>query len=431
MRQWLFAVTVAITSLGTSAAMAAGPSFPRVGGINMGDPYNYNDPAYQAALGKLDVMILKTYPGRTSWNPAITAIKKINPQALVFFYVTVSERNTSSSSGTAWDAYLSKLNTMKWWLYPTGTSGSPVTSPYGSTFKSINVSTYTKRDSAGLNGIEWMTKFYYDQYYKPNTAADGFFMDNLLTMPNVSGDWNRDGTTDSKTAAISGTYWRQGYATYLKKIKTLMPGKPQIGNIGALGVATATYPEYAGLLDGGVIEGLIGKSWSVETFAGWKEALNRYRKVMKATIGRKLVIVNQWGSPTDYQGARYGIATTLLDDGYHSYTNTAKGYTGVVWFDEYNANLGQAVSLPPTAAWKSGVWRRDFENGISLVNPKGNGPRTVTLEGDFILLKGAQAPTVNSGKTVRTVTLKDRDGLILKRVTPVAKPAAPAVPSFD
>ncbi len=32
-----------------------------------------------------------------------------------------------------------------------------------------------------------------------------------------------------------------------------------------------------------------------------------------------------------------------------------------------------------------------------LVNPKGNGQREVTLEGDFVKLKGTQAPSVNDG----------------------------------
>ena len=27
---------------------------------------------------------------------------------------------------------------------------------------------------------------------------------------------------------------------------------------------------------------------------------------------------------------------------------------------------------PPTAAWQSGVWRRNFQNGTVLVSPRGN-----------------------------------------------------------
>jgi len=431
MRHWWFAVTLAITSLGTSAALAAEPPFPRVGGINMGDPFNYNDPDYQAALAKLDVMILKTYPGRPSWNPAIRAIKRINPDALVFLYITANERDIRAQKGTGWNAYLQKLDSMKWWLYTSGTTGTPVQSPFGAGYRSINVTPYTKRDSSGLDAIEWITKFYVDEYYKPNSAADGFFMDNVLAAPNVDGDWNVDGKLDKKTDPAAATYWRQGYAAYFKKVRELMPGKIQIGNIGGLGAANAVYPEYAGLIDGGVVEGWIGKSWSVETFSGWKEMMNRYRKVMKAVTGRKIVIVNQWGDPKDYQAARYGITSCLMDNGYHSFTNTAAGYSGVVWFDEYDANLGAPVSLPPTAAWKNGIYRRDFENGIALVNPKGNGAKTVTLDGDFVALKGTQAPSINTGDTVRTVTLQDRDSIILKRLKPVTKPAAPAMTSLD
>ena len=88
-------------------------------------------------------------------------------------------------------------------------------------------------------------------------------------------------------------------------------------------------------------------------------------------------------------------------------------YRGVPWFDEYSVKLGAATSGPSTSAWQSGVYRRNFQNGIVLVNPKGNGTRTVTLEANYVKVRGTQAPSVNNGATVRTVTLKDRDGIIL------------------
>jgi hypothetical protein len=71
------------------------------------------------------------------------------------------------------------------------------------------------------------------------------------------------------------------------------------------------------------------------------------------------------------------------------------------------------------------VYRRDFEKGIALVNPKGNGTQTVTFDSDFYTLKGTQAPSVNTGALVRTVTLKDRDGIILLRKTPAKRPNPP------
>src|SRR6185312_5727812 len=129
MRQLLVSVcTVGLALSGAQAFAYTDPPFPRVGGINMGDPYNYDDPTYQAALAKLDVMILKTYPGRASWNTAIQAIKLKNPDAVVVFYVNANERDPRIVTGSGWNPYVQKLDSMKWWLYTSGTTGTRVPS---------------------------------------------------------------------------------------------------------------------------------------------------------------------------------------------------------------------------------------------------------------------------------------------------------------
>jgi hypothetical protein len=172
------------------------------------------------------------------------------------------------------------------------------------------------------------------------------------------------------------------------------------------------------------MEAYIGKSWSVETWGGWAPMFAQYKQVMSALAAPKLGLFNVWGAKTDYQNMRYGLATCLLDDGYFAYTDTAAGYYGVVWFDELDQKLGSGQAKP-TAAWQKGVWRRDFDNGIALVNPKGNGPQTVTLEGPYIKIRGSQDPVTNNGQTVTSVTLKDRDGIILLRPKPISRPATP------
>ena len=156
---------------------------------------------------------------------------------------------------------------------------------------------------------------------------------------------------------------------------------------------------------------------SVEDWGGWTKMMTQYRATMAALNPPKLLIFNQHGDPADYQSFRYGFGSCLMDDGYYSFTANAQGYYGVVEFDEYNANLGVPVWMPPTRPWSNGVWRRDFEHGIALVNPKGNGVQTVALEGPFVKLNGTQAPAVNNGQTVTSVTLQDRDGIVLRRPT--------------
>jgi hypothetical protein len=423
------AATLAALALSNVASAFDPPPFPRVAGIQIGSPFNYNDPAYQAALAKQSFMILADYPtmapGGMSMQSIVQAIKAKNPAALVFVYVNMNELRADQAAGTIWGPMRDKVSAMKWWLYTDGKMNSIVQGSFGiAGDQAVNTTLFTPKDSDGNTAVDWYTKYFVSTYYKPAPALDGFFMDNATWKPYIDGDFNRDGKIDSQKDPTVQSWFRQGYAHYFQTVKTLMPGKLQLGNIGDWGTPTATTPELQGLVNGGVLEGFIGKSWSVETWGGWTAMMNQYRKTMAGMAAPKLGIFNQWGSPTDYQAMRYGLGSCLLADAYYSFTDNAKGFAGVVWFDELDAKLG-AGSAAPTAAWSKGVWRRDFDNGIVLVNPKGNGPQTVTLGGSFVKIKGKQDPTTNDGQTVTTVTLKDRDGIILMRPTPVTRPAAP------
>jgi hypothetical protein len=423
------AATIALAASTTSFAWNP-PNFPRVGGIQIGSPFNYQDPTYEANLAKQSIMVLADYPtmapGGMAMQQAVSNIKAKNPNALVFTYVNANQLRPDQALGTtSWGPFRTQINSMKWWLYSDKSLSQFVNSGFGTAGdNAINMTLFTPKDSSGNTAIDWMTRFFVNTYSKPAPAIDGFFMDNVFWRPYIDGDWNRDGVVDSQTNPTVQSWLRQGYARYFSLVKTLMPGKYQLGNIGDWGNPSSTLTEYQGMVNGGVLEAFIGKSWSVETWAGWANMLAQYRKVMSASAAPKLVIFNQWGSSTDYQGMRYGLGTCLLDDGYYSFTDTSAGYYGVVWFDELDQSLG-AAQAAPTAAWQKGVWRRDFDNGIVLVNPKGNGPQTVTLETSYLKIKGTQDPATNSGQTVTTVTLKDRDGIMLLRPNPVTRPATP------
>ncbi len=162
--------------------------------------------------------------------------------------------------------------------------------------------------------------------------------------------------------------------------------------------------------------------------------MRRYRVNMATVLPPQLVIFGQAGVANDYRGVRYGLTSCLMDNGYYQFSLAGKEYTGTFWFDEFDAKLGNATSGPSTAAWQKGVYRRDFENGIALVNPRGNGVQTVQLETSYKKLSGTQDPAVNNGQTVQTVTLQDRDGIILMRMTAGAtatKPNPPAAVSVQ
>ena len=54
----LFAAAAATLLLAISASAADSPPFPRLAGVNIGGPHDYDDPAYQAKLAKLNLSLL-------------------------------------------------------------------------------------------------------------------------------------------------------------------------------------------------------------------------------------------------------------------------------------------------------------------------------------------------------------------------------------
>jgi hypothetical protein len=405
------------------------PQYPLLGGYLISSPQNYDDATYSTNIAKLNFAILTVWPswvGSTGKNmqQTVQAIKAKNPNEVVVLYQDINELKTSPAA--VWDTLLSQLNSNHWWLYSSGTGGSLVVSDFGGGNYETNTTAVYPANSSNQRYIDWRASWNVTNFYTPNPSIDGFYTDNVFWSPRVNGDWQQNGTTDSDSSPTVQQWYRQGFAQYINNLKAAMPGKYQTGNIADWGGTSSVITEYNQLLQGGVMEGMIGESWSYET-RGFSQMMAAYQKMMNAIAAPQLVIFAQDGSLTDYQGMRYGLASCLLGNAYYYFSNGG-GYSGVNWFDEFNANLGAATSAPfPTTAYQNGVYRRDFQNGIALVSPKGNGTQTVTLETSYKKLSGTQDSSVNNGATVTSVTLNDRDGIILMRLTSQAVPAAPTL----
>ena len=423
-----FVAGCAALLLSTGAAAADKPSFPRLAGVNIGGPHNYADPAYYTKLAKLDMAVLGYWPGwrddGVTMEQVVRKIKAINPDTKIFLYQNSMQVDDSSGASAP---LREKADQMHWWAYASGGSGSRLQTTYGAnTNKPIhltNPTLFTPRDNNGYQWWEYHARWVVNNYYKPNPSIAGLYEDNVFWTPRVDADWNRDGTIDPAKSVNAGKWLREGYNRRFGLMHQLMPGKYQIGNIADWGAKQAVLTDLVGILDGGVMEGILGSGYSPEKWGSWPEMMRWYRKTMDAIAEPKLVIFDHHGDPTNYQAMRYGLASCLLDNAYYAFSSD--GYHGVEWFDEFDQNLGQATSPPATVAWQKGVYRRDFENGIALVNPRGNGPVEVVLEGDFKRITGKQAPGVNNGQTARKIQLNDRDGIILLRVKSQPLPSAP------
>ncbi len=403
--------------------------FPRLASVNYGPPMDFERAQYQKDLARVSVVFLQYWPGweqgrRMNMEQVVQSIKRENPKTRVFLYINSNEVAMDS---VVWSDIVNWLNRNNGWLYLNGTTGEPLRSSWvPQTYRAINNSIHGPKDSTGRNFVEWYADWVLEKYYRPHPSIDGFFMDNVMTANPVRGDWNRDGQTDASSGADPSRWLRQGYVQHFQRTEKAMPGKFLMGNVVTWAAASTPTPEYMNLLHGGLFEHAIGETWSPESSAtGFRDVLQRYRKKMSMLKPPKLLVFDQLGDVTDYQAFRYGLGISLLDDGYYSFTDRKKGFHGVHWFDEFDVRLGAATSPPPASAWQKGIWRRDFENGVVLVNPKGNGAVELDLGAEFRRVSGKQAPSVNSGGVAGKVRLADRDGIILLRASARARPQAP------
>lgn len=93
--------------------------------------------------------------------------------------------------------------------------------------------------------------------------------------------------------------------------------------------------------------------------------------------------------------------------------------TGDVWFDDVHFQQGA-----------TNLYRRDFENGVVLVNPSDQS-LTVPLGSAYRRLLGAVDPTANDGATVTQITVPPSDARFLLRTTVAPPDTIPPAPVQD
>jgi len=407
---------LALAGLFTWNVFAAPPvktTFPKIGGMNIGAK-NYGDAAYQTDLAKLDLVILGFYRGWRSGSitikSAVLSLKAKNPNLWVGQYTIINEAYDDTVAHAANKDLYYKLYQANWWLRDSAGNKVQWTTAYG-TFET-NFTEFSAPDGQGKRYPQWLAERDFGIYFD-TIPFDIWYFDNVMYKPRTHGDYNLDGINDNPDNAGVQAAFRRGMAAEWQRSRELKPGIYCVGNTDG----DLSQTEIAGKLDGGFLEGHFGISWSPETWAGWNVAMTTYHNVMRNTVAPKLTMFNTQGNTSDYKLMRYGLASTLMDNGYYCFTDTAKGYSSVPWFDEFDVDLGTAVDTPQTSAWQKGVYRRLFQKGLALVNPKGNGTKTVYVGPGYKRFLGTQAPAINSGAIVTdSVTLPERDGIILVKI---------------
>jgi hypothetical protein len=145
-------------------------------------------------------------------------------------------------------------------------------------------------------------------------------------------------------------------------------------------------------------------------------------------------ILYPYGTSTFYKYMRYGLTASLLAGVYFDPNLGSDNENNSWWFDEYWIDIatGRPTDILETGSGylgeplgdfyivQSNVYRRDFENGIVLLNNT-SGSSTVNLGGTYRYLdatNGGQDPVANLGGETDSVTMSWYDGRILLNPLP-------------
>ncbi len=435
----VLAVFVAVSCVALNApALANGKAlkstFPRIGAIEIAGTHDTVKPEYRQALAKHDIVILgmwRGWSGRDSetneqlrMRDVVVDIKNRAAQdgnggILIGKYTIFMESGSDGTPGSASYDRWTKLHSEvgpgyatnnDWWAR--NSNGENVGSYPGSW--NTNVTEFVQRDSNGDTWPEWAATRAYEVYFRDVPEMDIWYIDNWFYRPRVTADWDGDGTNDDRKSDFVGREYRKGFINGLRRARQLAPNMIVMGNVDGepqISKGMLTEPEYRGQV-AALYEGAMGMTWSQETWGTWETMMEQYQTTLQNAKDR-LLIMTVHGDATDYKAMRYGLASCLMDDGFYYYTSHDREFRSALWFDEYDVDLGRPIDPPQFSAWQKGVYRRRFENGMVLVNPKGNGTQTLAVEPGYKRIAGTQDTRTNSGQSVNSLQLAERDGIVL------------------
>ncbi len=243
---------------------------------------------------------------------------------------------------------------------------------------------------------------------------DGLFFDTVwdgIYWLSHDADIDRDGVADGKEKVDRA--WQDGQNLFFKSLRDLAGDQYLLVGNGVL-------EPYAQYLNGRMFEGFPDPSEG-----GWAGSVVRYRAIRAMGVQPRIMVLNadtkNTGNWRDWNRMRYGLATTLLFDGYYNFDYGTQVRDLLYHYDEYDVSLGKPSSFlaknlldGALDAVTKGLWRRDFQYGVVLVNST-NIEQSVLLDEEFEHIHGKQDPATNDGSITRHVTLAPESGVLLMR----------------
>ncbi|MDP3837057.1 MAG: putative glycoside hydrolase [bacterium] len=348
-------------------------------------------------------------------NPElIVLIRKLNPNVKILAYITSQEIiDNPSQSNSYLRAELASGIIEKWRLKDD--SGRRVVNwPFTSM---LNLTERASQDASGYRFNEYLARFIKDEI-KSSGLWDGVFYDNIWgDVAWINGgnlDFDSDGQRESKIVADS--LWAEGVTKLLRLTRELCGNDFLI-----MGNGRVHWP-YQSTMNGMMLEGF-PPSW--ENGGTWQGSMETYLKLPTVNASPVIPVINIYEkNKENYRLFRFGLASALLGDGYYSFDYDVTNHGQTWWYDEYDVGLGSAQSPAYNilnggkSDIQPGLWRRDFKNGVAIVNSTDKTQSFTFSKEEFEKIKGTQAPTINNGQRINFLKLEPRDGIILlKKLT--------------
>ncbi len=269
------------------------------------------------------------------------------------------------------------------------------------------------RSADGLTYAEYLARFLKTSVLDTG-LWDGLFFDTVfdgIWWNNHDADTDRDGQADGKER--TDKVWQDGQNLLFSSLRSMIGDRYLLVGNGVL-------EPYAASLNGRMFESF------PEKYEGeWTGSVKRYFNISRIGATPHIAIINRdsddTGNQKDWNRMRYGLATALLADAYYNFDWGAK-YRDHLWhYDEYDVSLGKPSSLAPvnlltgkSETIEPGLWFRNFQNGIVLVNSTAQAQEW-RFEEEFERFRGTQDPETNNGSITKRVTVPAESGLLLLR----------------
>ncbi|MFA6536895.1 MAG: putative glycoside hydrolase [Patescibacteria group bacterium] len=354
-------------------------------------------------LAKWDILIVDM-EAQINSPQSLLLLKKLNPKIKLLAYLAPQEirGDSGSLSGTLRQKFFQKIN-YEWWLRDS--NGTKVA--WWPTNPLINI-TDQAVEANRTKYSDVFSDFLRDEIISTG-FWDGIFFDNVWDNVNFLADKKIDLNNDGKEESmeIVNQKWRAGMTEILQKTRQ---------KIGANRLIIGNGGEY-------YYQNLHGVFYEHFPTKGWAQTMKKYSFIVKnglsPTAGILNSNVNNSGQKNDYRKMRYGLASTLLFDGFFSFDNGDQSHREIWWYDEYELSLGDPLAPAKNISNSSqslveAVWRRDFSNGLVLLNST-NKKQKISLGGDYEKLLGQQDSATNNGGFISEVELNPFDGILLLR----------------